>query len=362
MSAMYPPGSRPGSAGSSQTGPLLGPHLVGRRVVVRRALPGRTGPSGGPALTDHLGVLEAWGDHTLTIRGDDGTTVVVDRAEVVAGKAVPPRPAASAGRVDVAEAEARAMDTWPPVEAEPLGGWTLRASGGFSARANSALALGEPDLPWEEALSRVVGFYRTRGLPPWVQAMVGSPEVARLQGSGWESARPGEAPTSFHLAGLTTVRRAARRAGPSDPPEVEVSAALSEAWLADDGRARSHRAAATAVLTGPPHVGFAAVRGPSGVVVAKGRGALSERGDVWLGISDVWVHPERRRSGLAVTVLAALCSWAAERGATTAYLQTREDNAPALALYERLGFVRHHTYRYLRPGPGAEERISTSPR
>ncbi len=46
-----------------------------------------------------------------------------------------------------------------------------------------------------------------------------------------------------------------------------------------------------------------------------------------------------------------LLGWAAERGATTAYLQAEGANEAALALYRRLGFVTHHTYRYLTP-PG----------
>jgi ribosomal protein S18 acetylase RimI-like enzyme len=45
--------------------------------------------------------------------------------------------------------------------------------------------------------------------------------------------------------------------------------------------------------------------------------------------------------------MAALLEWAAERGATTAYLQVRGDNTPGLALYAALGFRTHHTYRYL---------------
>jgi len=49
----------------------------------------------------------------------------------------------------------------------------------------------------------------------------------------------------------------------------------------------------------------------------------------------------------------AVLSWAAERGATTAYLQVRGDNPPALAAYERLGFVTHHAYRYLTAPPGS---------
>ena len=54
-----------------------------------------------------------------------------------------------------------------------------------------------------------------------------------------------------------------------------------------------------------------------------------------------------RSSGLALVVMQELVRWAAERGATTTYLQTRGDNPAALALYDRLGFVTHHEYRYL---------------
>ena len=84
--------------------------------------------------------------------------------------------------------------------------------------------------------------------------------------------------------------------------------------------------------------------GSAGALRAKGRVACE--GD-WAGITDVWVSPDHRREGLGLVVMAAILGWAAERGATTAYLQVRGDNAPGLALYDRLGFSTHHTYRYL---------------
>ena len=45
----------------------LGPWCTGVRVVVRRILEGETGPTGGPAMTDLLGVLEEWGEPTITV-------------------------------------------------------------------------------------------------------------------------------------------------------------------------------------------------------------------------------------------------------------------------------------------------------
>ncbi|HET6563632.1 MAG TPA: GNAT family N-acetyltransferase [Marmoricola sp.] len=329
----------------------LGPSCVGLRVVVRRLLPGETGPTGGPAMTDVLGMLEEWGGSTLTVRTEDGTRVVVERAHVVAGKPVPPRPPVRL-RVPVPVAEHRALASWPAVEVERVGDWVLRASAGFSARANSALVLGEPGLPWDDAVARVVAFYTDRELPVWVQAMHGSVELGRLLDGGWVTARPGEADTGFYLAGVAGAARAVRRLLPAEPPPVLLDDRASEAWLADDQRALLHREAAHAVLEGPDAVAFATLA-EGGVVVAKGRGALTPGDDPWLGITDVWVHPSHRRRGLAAVVLHALFGWAAERGAATAYLQARQDNAGALALYGRLGFSRHHSYRYLRaPDPG----------
>ena len=70
----------------------LSPSLIGHRVVVRRILPGERGPSGGPAMTDLLGVLIGWTEDELTIRADDETNVTIRQSLVVAAKPIPPRP------------------------------------------------------------------------------------------------------------------------------------------------------------------------------------------------------------------------------------------------------------------------------
>ena len=71
--------------------------------------------------------------------------------------------------------------------------------------------------------------------------------------------------------------------------------------------------------------------------------------DDWVGFRGIEVAPEHRRQGFARTIMAALLEWGAERGATTAYLQVLGHNAPALALYEAMGFTTHHAYAYLTP-------------
>lgn len=70
----------------------LHPDHVGERVVVRRVIPGEIGPSGGPAMTDVLGTLVSWDEDKISVQLHDGSRVDIARADIVAGKPVPPRP------------------------------------------------------------------------------------------------------------------------------------------------------------------------------------------------------------------------------------------------------------------------------
>jgi N-acetylglutamate synthase len=327
---------------------------VGQRVVVRRVLRGERGPTGGPALTDVLGVMEAWSGEEAAVRTEAGDLVLIKIADIVSGKPVPPRPSAR-HRVPAEMAERRALAGWPARQAEPLGDWVLRSSDGYSRRANSVLAAGDPGMPFASALERTVGFYRARSLSPCAQVVVGSDVHRAFEEAGWVSARPGEADTLFQLASVSSALRVVRRLLPAVVPPVALAPRADDPWLADDARALSHGAAARAVLDGPAETGFVSVAPPgSDGVVAKGRvarGAGAVPGDEdWAGITNIWVSPRHRRLGLGTVVMEALLSWAAERGATTAYLQVRGDNEPGLAAYGRLGFVTHHSYRYLTPG------------
>lgn len=294
-------------------------------------------------MTDLLGVMTAWSPPTLSVQPESGPAVQIALADVVSGKPVPPRPSVRL-RVGVEEAERRALAGWPAVVSEPLGSWVLRASGGYTSRANSVLAVGSPAVPLTAALARVEAFYDAQALPLLAQVVVGSDVDPALTSAGWVPARPGEADSCFQIASVAQVARALRGSGSS---AVALSATASEAWLAPDARAQVAPAAARAVLEGPAAVAFASVTDPVDGLVARGRVSCA---DDYAGITDVWVCPARRRSGLAREVLASLVGWAAEHGARTAYLQTRGDNPAALALYDRLGFVTHHEYRYLTPG------------
>ncbi|GAA5147062.1 GNAT family N-acetyltransferase [Nocardioides marinquilinus] len=291
----------------SGAGHGLGPHVVGTRVVVRRVVRGERGPSGGPALTDVLGVCEAWDDvaGVCLVRREDGGLERIAIADVVTGKPVPPRASVRA-RVSPREAQLRGAALFPTQTSTPLGDWVLRACPDVTARrANSVLAFGPPGV--DDAPARAVAHYaRGRAV---AAVLPGSPEEQALVSAGWVG-EPDAPDTLFQVASAAQVSRALRGADDA-AVDLEPDGDLAVATVGD-------RASGVA--------GY---------------------GDDWVGFRAIEVHPDHRRRGLALAVMAALLDWAAARGASTVYLQVHATNAPALALYERLGFRTHHAYRYV---------------
>ena len=53
-----------------------------------------------------------------------------------------------------------------------------------------------------------------------------------------------------------------------------------------------------------------------------------------------------RGRGLATWIVAALSNRAGQAGARYAFLQVNDDNAPALAVYEKFGFATVYAYHY----------------
>ena len=309
---------------------------MGRRVSIRRAV-GRDA-DGRALASDVVGDLVALDPARAVVQTRAGR-VEVELVDVRLARVAPPSTA------DELALEAVAAAGWLPEQTGAVGGWLLRASGGFSLRGNSVLPLRSPGRPLDDALAEARAWYAERGLPLQLHVPTEARRLldAELGERGW----PIVDEAQVLVARLDAVGQ--HRAGFPAKTAAEVHAAVSaqpdEQWLARYREGSALSPAARALLTRHDRVGFAAVREPDGSVVAIGRGVVDEG---WLGIAAVEVDPAQRRSGLAVAVMAALWRWGAERGAVRSYLQVRPDNEAALALYTGLGYWHHHDYRYRR--------------
>jgi N-acetylglutamate synthase len=304
------------------------PADVGRRISVRQVI-GTT--DGHPMFTDTIGVLASWDAGVVCVTRRTGQTVRIPESTLVAGKVVPASPARAGARVPACtdeELDAIASRAWPAIETSRLGMWTLRASGGFTRRANSVLVAGDPGMQLAGALEAVTRWYGERGLPPVLQMPDRSPHAAGAAALGW--VREGD-----------TLVRTAPLAPLLDLPRdgVTLSRTPDAAWLAAYHRTGFLAGAALTVVSGGPSVWFATAPGAIGRAVVEGR---------WVLFGAVEVEPASRRRGLATAVTGALAGRAYEEGASAAYLQVEADHAGARALWDRLGFTDHHGYHYLR--------------
>jgi N-acetylglutamate synthase len=232
--------------------------------------------------------------------------------------------------------ERLAARTWRGLEEEHLGDWLLRASGGFTGRANSALVVGDPARPLSEAVADITRWYEQRGLRPMAQVPLpgAEPADAAFAAAGWVTVEDVLVLTA-HLDGW---------AAPGLP--VDLVPEPDDAWLTGYRyRGTPLPPVARHVLMNADEPVFAAVRldPDPAPLAAVARGAVE---DGWLVVTAVTVDERYRRRGLATAVMAALGSWGRARGARSCLLQVVETNEPALALYGRLGFTEHHRYHY----------------
>jgi len=293
--------------------------VVGERVVVRRLLRGETGPTGGPAFTDVLGVCLSWAGGTAVILREDGTRVSIPTRDIVSGKPVPPRPPVR-HRVSTREAESHAAPLWPRVERTPLGAWELRFDpapvGRPRKRANSCLAIGDPGIPVAEAAAIVTAHYAERDRPALVQVEADSDVDRALTDLGWT---PVSGDAALLLGSLARARRGLDKLDQPETADHDIT------LVRNDPRAQSR------CLVGESLVGSA---------------EAAYDGD-WLGVHSLHVEEAHRRRGVGGALLAELLDFGAEKGCLTLWLHVELDNVAAIRMYEKLGLGVHHTCRYL---------------
>jgi GNAT superfamily N-acetyltransferase len=276
----------------------------------------------------------------------------------------------------LADLERAAAEHWQAADRAALGEWLLRAAGGFTGRANSALPLGDPGMPLGAAVDAVTAWYRSRDLPAMIvvprplaqagtSAHVSAADVsaAGVSADGASADGPPRVPLDDLLAarewmirsGTAVVMTAAiadlphhgagtHGAGTRDAGvTVEMASEPGPDWLAIYRyRGQPLPDDALNLLLSAPWQAFATVQ-HDGQAVAVGRVSVAAG---WAGITAVEVAADHRRGGLGTAVTVTLARAAAERGVNRVFLQVEDGNSAARALYARCGFRDAHAYHY----------------
>jgi ribosomal protein S18 acetylase RimI-like enzyme len=231
------------------------------------------------------------------------------------------------------ELEEASLVAWPGLRQVPLDGWVLRASNGYTRRANSVQSLGPS----------------TRALPDKVVDCERWYADARLR-------------CAFRITPFSDARldcfldeRGYRQEGRSHVMVRELGGADAGAveeldfptWIAAYARLSELPATPGALesllRSIPVQRVHGCVRDPDGRVVSVGLGVLD---GFAFGLFDLVTDPAARRRGHGRRLICGLLGWARAHEATHAYLQVLERNDDARRLYARLGFRRAYDYWY----------------
>ena len=235
--------------------------------------------------------------------------------------------------------EELALNAWPSLQTLLLDGWVLRFANGYTRRANSVNPLYASQQEVGEKVRACEQWYRERRLKVVFKMTAASqPDGldAFLAARGYEI----DAPTSVQLMELGALNSAPAAA-------ITLDAAVTDAWFAAFcemcGADRRHHGTMRQLLDLiMPETRFAALW-LDGRVAACGLGVL-QAGHI--GLYDIAVAPGLRRRGYGQRLVKSLLAWGKEAGAHTAYLQVMLNNAPALRLYEKVGFREIYQYWY----------------
>lgn len=227
----------------------------------------------------------------------------------------------------------------PEVVVNLLPGWLLPMDRGTVGRARSAVPLhhGEPDTA---LLMPLLAAYEANGFEPALR-LPDLPEFDDFRSAPLQIGFVRQQPTLTQIASVDGL------AGLVIDPAAMLAEVPDAAWMAMflgegldpvDGASRARSLSrATGTLFASLH--------EEGATVACGAASFSHG---WLGVHGMRTAASHRGRGLAGRLLRAMAREAAQRNIRQAFLQVDASNAPALALYRRLGFSTAWPYAYWR--------------
>ncbi len=232
------------------------------------------------------------------------------------------------------------LTAWPSLQTVCYDGWLLRFAGGYTRRANSVSPIYDSTRPLDEKITHCERLYYGRSLPTifkMTEAACPADLDAVLEARDYQA----DAHTSVQTVELAQVDFAhAGKLTFSTQPTDDWLEAFCRLNTTDPARIPLMRHMLANII---PAVTYAAlVR--EGEIAAVG---LAVADGTYVSLFDLVVDARWRGQGLGQALVLGLLQWGQAHGAQAGYLQVMLNNAPALRLYEKIGFreVYHYWYR-----------------
>lgn len=232
------------------------------------------------------------------------------------------------------------LNAWPSHQMQVYDGWILRFSHFYTHRTNSVEQIGLSTLPLEEKIAYCEKVYR------WWN----TPSIFKITPLSDAKLDPLLAEKGYHIEHATDVMilDLDDRLPLEEPLSISVhtSDSISSEWIESLFHLKhtsdaTHRKIVPSMYAAIPKDVIAAYILHDGQITATGLGILDRE---YIGIYAIHVADGFRHKGYAQAIIKTLLKKSMASGASKAYLQVVSDNAPARALYQKIGF--HKLYSY----------------
>jgi N-acetylglutamate synthase len=296
---------------------FITPADLNRRVTIRYWSNGE--------LTDVVGILNKWQDHTFTVLNKHGDEIAIPFLDIFAAKVVAPE-------IGAAWVETSAIKVWRAKETQQLGDWVLQATGGGASRVNSCLMVGFADNAGsiEDSISEIIRWYQERELPPIAQLSTPGIFDQYLIDANFEK--------TYLIDFLTKPVESKPLAN-----EFKVTTELTADWLMVVNKNNGeNRQVDEFTLNSGAFVRFFSHQIDT-EIKATARLAIE---DGFALVTNLWVDESLRNQGMGQQLMYAVENMAHSLGIDRIWLQVLHSNQPAQALYKKIGYQLHHQYCY----------------
>jgi N-acetylglutamate synthase len=231
------------------------------------------------------------------------------------------------------------MNAWPALQTIHYDGWIIRLAEGVTKRSNSISLLYESKLDINIKIDFCEKLYSSRNIPACFKLTeIAQPKDIEkiLHSRGYEHALD----LSVQLMNINNLI-------PDFDKKANISEMTDDRWLdsylkmnqMDLSTKSEYKKILDQIILPKSLLTIES----NGLVIGCGLGVVE---DTYLGLFDIVIDKKYRNQGFGKMVIDNLLKWGRNKGAEIAYLQVLTDNAPAIRMYEKLGFKEVYKYWY----------------
>jgi ribosomal protein S18 acetylase RimI-like enzyme len=235
--------------------------------------------------------------------------------------------------------EELSLNAWPALETIRYDGWIIRYANGVTKRSNSVNVFYDSKLDVERKIDYCEKYYRSKAIPVCFKIT----EIAQPVGLD----KVLETLGYIHKFDVSVQLLDIRNYTTDLDKNMHCSENPDDIWLDHyitmNGSNTSDKTVYKMIIDQIKPIKCLFTLTLNSLVIGCGLGVVEDK---YIGLFDIVIRKQYRNHGFGKILIENILKWGKSKGAETAYLQVFAENAPAISLYNNVGFKEEYRYWY----------------